>query len=264
MTNKQPLNSVSSPSLRRFNESTNLLPNSSDSSLPREQSKPSILPQSQKSPIKLPIPLINSSTSTSQEAGPNRSLLPQNEDSGSNEGSKSVKITIESPRTTPRGLSGSKFGLQDNQNRTEKTGPGLDRRTSQRLRTPSFDQGINEEQFYKRFNFNLETADYGSSSKRYQRMKYRTLRFVTTSSSSSTSLLVPKTSISAGELISEDSSPKSHEAESFRSKRDWGKFLHQLKRSNSLPYLYSWEYGNIDVDLQVPGIGNEMFPLSTS
>jgi hypothetical protein len=93
-------------------------------------------------------------------------------------------------------------------------------------------------------------------------MKYRTLRFATSSSSSSTSLLVPKT-ISAGELVSEDSSPKSHEAESFRSKRDWGNFLHQLKRSNSLPYLYSWEYGNIDVDLQVPGIGNKLFLLST-
>jgi hypothetical protein len=28
-----------------------------------------------------------------------------------------------------------------------------------------------------------------------------------------------------------------------------------LKRSKSLPFFNSWEYGNIDVDLQLDGIG---------
>jgi hypothetical protein len=54
----------------------------------------------------------------------------------------------------------------------------------------------------------------------------------------------------------EDLSQKSHEAETFKSKKDRGNFLFQLKRSNSLPYVYSWEYGNIDVDLHIPGIGS--------
>jgi hypothetical protein len=45
------------------------------------------------------------------------------------------------------------------------------------------------------------------------------------------------------------------EAEQIKTRAERGNFLFTLKRSNSVPYLNTWEYGNIDADFNVPGLG---------
>lgn len=45
------------------------------------------------------------------------------------------------------------------------------------------------------------------------------------------------------------------EAEQIKTRAERGNFLFTLKRSNSLPYLNTWEFGNIDADFNVPGLG---------
>lgn len=45
------------------------------------------------------------------------------------------------------------------------------------------------------------------------------------------------------------------EAEQIKTRAERGNFLFTLKRSNSVPYLNTWEYGNIDTDFTVPGLG---------
>jgi len=45
------------------------------------------------------------------------------------------------------------------------------------------------------------------------------------------------------------------EAEQIKTRAERGNFLFTLKRSNSVPYLNTWEFGNIDADIHVPGLG---------
>lgn len=45
------------------------------------------------------------------------------------------------------------------------------------------------------------------------------------------------------------------EAEQIKTRAERGNFLFTLKRSNSVPYLNTWEFGNIDADFNVPGLG---------
>jgi hypothetical protein len=123
-----------------------------------------------------------------------------------------------------------------------------------RLRTPSFDQTLNTEQVYKRMQSSSGQKRKSNKTTKVPHAHFQTLR-LKSSSYRSFFLAGHTTKTSSCSLTTQDSSTKSREAEVFKTKKDRSNFLSQLKRSKSLPFFNSWEYGNIDVDLQLDGIG---------